>query len=267
MPVSMLRQAGLCRLHVVCSNVDSQYACGYPPWPYAEAPVAVSAVHLPLLLQATAAVGFVSLFTCSCLRTVASTSQRLSLSQDILHSFNLASRIDCDHPTTFFCHASWCLSNAQAHCLTYRGGCCCKILSPNSMTESQVLAQAAASSAMEARDKLEEELSEARQAMEAVQQQHDKLAADLQEVTSAQTAGRPEDAARIAQLSDRVSPSVILAPLRGEKRFGGGGGLLLCLRKSCGSCFHTSIDCRVKTSNVVPACPLHGLMMYNAGHA
>ena len=67
---------------------------------------------------------------------------------------------------------------------------------------------------MEARDRLEEELSEARQAMEAVQQQHDKLAADLQEVSSAGPASQPEDAARIAQLSDQVSPlQVILAPL------------------------------------------------------
>ena len=58
---------------------------------------------------------------------------------------------------------------------------------------------------MEAQDRLEEELSEARQAMEAVQQQHDQLAADLQEATSSQPASRPEDAARIAQLSDQVS--------------------------------------------------------------
>ena len=90
-----------------------------------------------------------------------------------------------------------------------RGGRWCNILC---MTESQILAQAAASSAMEARDKLEEELSEARQAMEAVQQQHDKLAADLQEASSAQPAGRPEDADRIAQLSDQVSSSVSWHP-------------------------------------------------------
>lgn len=77
------------------------------------------------------------------------------------------------------------------------------------MTELHLLAQAAASSAMEARDRLEEELSEARQAVEAVQQQHDKLAVDLQEATSAQPASRPEDAARIAQLSDQVSLSAL----------------------------------------------------------
>ena len=62
---------------------------------------------------------------------------------------------------------------------------------------------------MEARDRLEEELSEGRQAVQAVQQQHDKLAADLQEVTSGQPASRPEDSARIAQLSDQVSPSAL----------------------------------------------------------
>lgn len=70
------------------------------------------------------------------------------------------------------------------------------------------MAQAAASSAMEVRDGLEEELTQARQALEAVQQQHDQLAADLQEATTAQSAGRPEDAARIAQLADQVSPWV-----------------------------------------------------------
>ena len=38
----MLRQAGLCRLHVVCSNVNGQYACGSLIWPYAEAPLAAA---------------------------------------------------------------------------------------------------------------------------------------------------------------------------------------------------------------------------------
>ena len=59
---------------------------------------------------------------------------------------------------------------------------------------------------MEARDGLEEELTQARQALEAAQQQHDQLAADLQEATTSQSAGRPEDAARITQLADQVSP-------------------------------------------------------------
>ena len=90
------------------------------------------------------------------------------------------------------------------------------------MIESQVVAQAAASSAMEARDRLEEELSEARQGMEAVQQQHDKLAADLQEASSAEPASRPEDAARISQLSDQVSLSAPLGVEKGGTEVGGG---------------------------------------------
>lgn len=61
---------------------------------------------------------------------------------------------------------------------------------------------------MEARDQLEEELSQARQALEAVQQQHDQLAADLQEATTSQPAARPKDTARIAHLADQVSPLV-----------------------------------------------------------
>ena len=57
---------------------------------------------------------------------------------------------------------------------------------------------------MEARDRLEEELSESRQALEAAQQKHDQLAADLEQAASASASGRPEDTARIAQLSDQV---------------------------------------------------------------
>ena len=93
------------------------------------------------------------------------------------------------------------------------------------MIESQVVAQAAASSAMEARDRLEEELSEARQGMEAVQQQHDKLAADLQEASSAEPASRPEDAARISQLSDQVSLSAPLGVEKGGTEVGGAVGV------------------------------------------
>ena len=70
---------------------------------------------------------------------------------------------------------------------------------------SRLVSQAAASAAMEARDRLEDELSDAHQAAEALQQRQDELAAQLQEATQAQAASRPEDAARIAQLSDQVS--------------------------------------------------------------
>lgn len=94
------------------------------------------------------------------------------------------------------------------------------------------MAQAAASSAMEARDGLEEELSQARQALEAVQQQHDQLA------TTAQPIGRPEDAARIAQLADQVSPLLSHSiPLGGQRSV---GGLVLGLK------FDAITDCRVK---------------------
>ena len=58
---------------------------------------------------------------------------------------------------------------------------------------------------MEARDRLEEQLSESCQALEAAQAKHDHLSADLEQATNASATGRPEDAARIAQLSDQVS--------------------------------------------------------------
>lgn len=74
---------------------------------------------------------------------------------------------------------------------------------------SRLVVQAAASAAMEARDRLEDELSEARQAAEDLQRRQDELAAQLQEATQAQAASRPEDAARIAQLSDQVSLLVL----------------------------------------------------------
>lgn len=80
---------------------------------------------------------------------------------------------------------------------------------PRKEKNSRFLAQAAASAAMGARDRLEDELSEARQAAEALQGRQDELAAQLQEATQAQAASRPQDAARIAQLSDQVSPLVL----------------------------------------------------------
>lgn len=78
---------------------------------------------------------------------------------------------------------------------------------------------------MEARDGLEEELTQARQALEAVQQQHDQLAADLQEATTSHSAGRPEDAARIAQLADQVSPFINFSSPRRESGICGRKGL------------------------------------------
>lgn len=62
---------------------------------------------------------------------------------------------------------------------------------------------------MEARDRLEDELAEARQVVEGLQQRQEQLAAQLQEATAAKAASRPQDAARIAQLSDQVSLLVV----------------------------------------------------------
>ena len=63
---------------------------------------------------------------------------------------------------------------------------------------------------MEARDRLEEEVAGSRQALHSLQQKHDQLAADLEQVSSASAATRPEDAARIDQLSAQVNTPLML---------------------------------------------------------
>ena len=75
-------------------------------------------------------------------------------------------------------------------------------------TAALLLLQAAASSAMEARDRLEEQLAESQLAMQALQQAHDQLGRQLQQAITASAQGRPQDAARIAELSDQVQQAI-----------------------------------------------------------
>lgn len=67
------------------------------------------------------------------------------------------------------------------------------------------MSKAAAQSAMEAHDKLEEDLAQAHQSVAALREQHEQVVADLERATSTAATSLPDDLARIQQLSDQVN--------------------------------------------------------------
>jgi hypothetical protein len=64
--------------------------------------------------------------------------------------------------------------------------------------------KAAAQSAMEARDKLDEDLAQAHKSAAALHEQHEQVVADLARATSTPATSLPDDLARIQELSDQV---------------------------------------------------------------
>lgn len=63
---------------------------------------------------------------------------------------------------------------------------------------------------MEARDKLEEDLTQARKSAAALLEQHEQVVADLERTTSTLATSLPEDLARIQELSDQVTALMLL---------------------------------------------------------
>jgi hypothetical protein len=70
--------------------------------------------------------------------------------------------------------------------------------------------KAAAQSAMEARDKLEEDLAQAHNSAAALHEQHEQVVADLERATSTAATSLPADLARIQELSDQVIVPTLL---------------------------------------------------------
>ncbi len=92
-------------------------------------------------------------------------------------------------------------------CIIYTQAQCLQALLPYKSSLSFcvcLVSKAAAQSAMEARDKLEENLAQAHKSVAALREQHEQVVAELERATSTAATSLPADLARIQELSDQV---------------------------------------------------------------